>query len=393
MKRYKITVIGAGIIGLACALELKRRGHNVQVIEKLANISSNTSSLSTGILAQNGNGSLKFLSPFRKKYISSLRFFPKWVKRISHYSQENIECKLCKDYYLYNLNDLNEQEYFQNLTTRLVEEQAIDGKFLEKIPTFLENKINQSNKQWKIVLFKKNRTIDCLQLMQGLEKATKNIGVKLYFNQVLKNIVVSKEEIISETQGKTFKSDKILITSGVYSPIITNLLQYKMKVIPVKGEYLTIKSFLPIGTVLKFSGGRDYFINRKDICLFGATQELKNWSEKRNLSNIDELLRKIKRYFPNEKIEILEHFSGMRPRTSNKHPFVGFIDSNHQIAVCCGHYKSGIGFAPQTSQEIANIIENPLLFKNQPSLFSPIRKRGVVSYKSSDKFCLNFPFH
>jgi glycine oxidase len=110
--------------------------------------------------------------------------------------------------------------------------------------------------------------------------------------------------------------------------------------------------------------------------IVGATTEAGIWDEDFNLNGQTYLESHLKKFFPQVVCTPLETWVGIRPRTQDRLPWMGFLNEQKSISICAGHYKSGMGMAPLSALCMSNLINGEKTLLNLDA-FSPWRKKGL----------------
>src|SRR3989338_2155595 len=116
-----LAITGAGIMGLACALESAKRGRSVAVFDPEGE-SHKASWAAAGILAT--RDARVFQSPFREFYVRSIREYPGWVEEISRLSGMPVPLRRGGDYLVYRMDTSTGRELLESRRRRLDREHA-----------------------------------------------------------------------------------------------------------------------------------------------------------------------------------------------------------------------------------------------------------------------------
>lgn len=166
-------------------------------------------------------------------------------------------------------------------------------------------------------------------------------GIRQYFSSKQRLTIATfdnetKEEILAKDNNAL-----IIYCTGWKN---THLFADEVKVIPNKGELLTITSndlrlermvnfgkfLIPIGHQ-KFRLGATYGLNQPDISITPEGKE--------------EILSQIENHYKKE-VSIIEHLSGYRPTTIDRMPIIGFHPDNKQIGIFNGFGSKGVMLVP-----------------------------------------------
>lgn len=231
-KTDKITLIGAGIIGLALARKFLIEGYkNITIIEKEKSVAQHQSSRNSGVMH------------------AGLYYEPNSLK--ARLSREGIQ--LMKDYCTKNLikweecgkivvaKDQNEINRLENLYTRGKKNNLKGIKFLNtKEINFFEPYLEGEAG----ILVPEESIVSYFDVAKKLEEEVISEGGLIKFSSKVVNIKnnLNYYSIILENDEK-INTDIIISTSGLYSDKISEMMGFnidKKKIIPFRGEYYSL---------------------------------------------------------------------------------------------------------------------------------------------------------
>ncbi|AZQ61978.1 FAD-dependent oxidoreductase [Flammeovirga pectinis] len=125
---------------------------------------------------------------------------------------------------------------------------------------------------------------------------------------------------------------------------------------PVKGELLMIKFKNARFNHIVNRNGFILPIDEEGNCKLGATYERVEQMESPTEKGKRQLLEKVDNLV-NDEYEILSHWSGIRPATFDRRPFIGTSDKSKNIHIFNGLGAKGVSLAPYFSQLLINKIE------------------------------------
>jgi glycine oxidase len=124
-------------------------------------------------------------------------------------------------------------------------------------------------------------------------------------------------------------------------------------------------------------GEEIYLVPRGDSLVVGATTEPGTWDEGFDREGEAYLGDHLKRFLPGIAAGAVETWAGLRPRTRDRLPWMGWLDASRGWALCAGHYKCGISMAPLAAECMGAILngEKPPVDLGP---FDPWRKKGLT---------------
>ncbi len=231
-KDYDIIVIGAGLVGLATAYQIKLKLPNarVLVLEKESNVAMHQSGHNSGVIHSGiyyKPGSLK-----AQNCITGYRSIVEFAKNYG------IRYDLCGKIIV--ATSPEELPLLDNIYRRGVENGLIG---LEYLPPEVFREIEPHCQGLKAIRVPQTGIIDYPGVAKKLQELLETLGGEVIFGQ--KVIAIRKEGIgsivLTETQSYTTK--KLVTCAGLYSDLLTKMTDHKKDVIiiPFRGEYYQLK--------------------------------------------------------------------------------------------------------------------------------------------------------
>jgi thiazole synthase len=356
-----VLIIGGGIIGLACGLELKLRGANVTVLSR--DFTAAASHAAAGMLAPEAENITN--EPMLSLCRRSRNLYLNWTEKLAELTGQKDAnntgywpCGILAPVYQQpqstgyrNAHWLNKDtinQYQPGLGQDVVggwwypEDGQVDNRALIKVL--------RTAAEYEGIIFQDGVTVEAISQQQG-----KVIGV--------------------QTNIGLFRADHYLLTAGAW---VNQLLPLSVR--PRKGQMLSLRvpdclNELPLTRVLF---GEDIYIvpRRYRSIIIGATSEDVGFTADNTPVGIQSLLQSAIRLYPQlENYPLQELWWGFRPATSDELPILG---ASHcpNLTLATGHYRNGILLAPVTAILIADLIceqkTDPLLPNFHYSRFSAV---------------------
>ena len=345
MKSSDAIIIGGGIIGLSLAIELRKQGLSVLVLER-GEPGREASYAAAGMLAATGDEMPAILKPLA---IESARMYPEFVHELQDEAGEKI--------------DLREQG------TILV---SSDGKFpagceplsLEKLKV-LERELELQNGHASYI---SERSVDPRTLMHALVKAVRHRGVDVASGSEVEEVMVENDCAAGIRTKRTSYASRVVVNcAGAWAGGIG---LHSLPVRPIKGQMLAVVGGPKLKHVIRAE--HVYLVPRSDgRIVIGSTLEDVGFNKQTEPSTVEGLLRSATELVPGL-MQARQHeaWAGLRPGTPDNLPILGeSATSGYFLAT--GHYRDGILLAPVTARAMADAI----LGKNSNAIapFSPCR--------------------
>lgn len=352
------TIVGSGIVGLNCALQLKKQHPKAKIVI-----------LEKGMLPQGASTKNAGFACFgsMSELIDDLN---------THTEQEvfNLVDKRWKGLQLLrqNLGDKN-IDFQQNFGFELCEnetffEECIAKKneinqllkpiFKTDVFSVSSNTFNFQKVYPKYIVNNFEGQIDTGKMAYELLHKVQSLGVKILNNITLENFIEVDDKINVKTNRLDFYTNKLLIaTNGFSSSIIDEkvqparaqvLITKPIQNLPIKGTFHLDKGyyyFRNIDNRILFGGGRNLDFKNEETSEFGQTEIIQNELEKILKETI----------LPNTNFEIEHRWSGIMGVGNQKKAIVKQISNN----VFCGVRLGGMGVAIGSliGKELAELVE------------------------------------
>jgi thiazole synthase len=369
-----ILIIGGGIIGLAIAVELKRRGASVTVLSR--NFQEAASHAAAGMLAPQAERIPP--SPMLDLGLRSRDLYPEWICKLEELT--GIEtgywpCGILAPVY----------EEAKSKLTNDSEAIWLDKEAIEFYQAGLGEDVVGG--WW----YSEDAQVDNCSLLKALLQAAQISGVDLR-EKVSVEAIQQKQGKISYVQTSLgqFRAEKYILATGSWA---NQLLPLPVR--PVKGQMLSVRmpreNYQPLPLARVLFGPETYLVPRRDgRLIIGATVEEVGWTPHNTPKGIQTLLGRAIRLYPEiANWQIEEFWWGFRPGTPDELPILG-TGSCENLVLALGHYRNGILLAPITASLIADsIVEckvDPLLnyfrfdrFYQKSSLRQPLIMPSVTT--------------
>ncbi|AUC85796.1 FAD-dependent oxidoreductase [Polaribacter sp. ALD11] len=352
------TIVGSGIVGLNCALELKKNHPKAKVliIEK-------------GMLPQGASTKNAGFACFGSisEIIDDLN---------AHTEQEiyNLVNKRWKGLQLLrkNLGDKNinflqhkgyelcESESFFNECISKKEQinKLLKPIFKDDVFSISENKFNFKNVHQQYITNNFEGQIDTGKMAFELLNKAQKLGVKILNNISVESFSETGNLVAVKTDKITFKTDKLFIATNGFA---NQLLEEKVK--PARAQVLVTKPIknLHIKGTFHLDKGYYYFRNINDRILLGGGRNLDFKTEETTEFGLTDIIQnKLERILketilPNTDFEIEHRWSGIMGVGNQKKTIVKQLSGN----VFCGVRLGGMGIAigSLVGKELAELID------------------------------------
>ena len=342
----QVLVVGAGIIGLACARELTRRGLRVDVVD--ADARGAASPASAGLLAPVTEGSERL--PLARLCAEAARQWPAWTLELEQETEIRVGFEACGALApALDPGDLDHLEHLARTAETLGEPyERLDAATLRREVPQLSPSVESA------ILLPRESRVDPRAVLVALSRSLDALSVPIHRGRSIHRLHPVRGGIRVEGSGWGITVPTVVVASGAWTPRIDGLQDLPVR--PVKGQIVSLEppGWGWRGTVrartcytLFRPGGR---------LLVGATMEEVGYDGSATEEARDELLARAQRLFPGlRSTSVCDHWAGLRPATEDGLPIIGYR-AGTEILVATAHFRNGILLAPWTADCVADAV-------------------------------------
>ncbi|CAL2080013.1 FAD-dependent oxidoreductase [Tenacibaculum sp. 190524A05c] len=356
-QQVDFTIVGSGIVGLNCALSLKKKQPNAKilVLEKgmLPQGASTKNagfacfgSLSELIDDLNSHSEEEVVNLVRRRW-EGLQFLR------SNLGDENLDFQQNKGFELFDSKDL----YSECLSRKEEINKLLHPIFKSDVFSESTNVFKFKNVEENYIVNHFEGQIDTGKMMFHLLKKCQESGIKILNNTSVDNFEDHGNHVSVQTSDITFTTNKLMIATNGFAK---QLIDQEVK--PARAQVLITKPIknLHIKGTFHLEKGYYYFRNIDDRILLGGGRNLDFKAEETTefaltdlvQSKLDELLQTT--ILPNIDVEVDHRWTGIMGVGTQKKSIVKPISEN----VFCGVRLGGMGVAigSLVGKELADLI-------------------------------------
>ncbi|MGB1360565.1 MAG: glycine oxidase ThiO [Alphaproteobacteria bacterium] len=359
-KSEKIIIIGGGVCGLSCGLELAKLGYDTDIYEK-NKIGTGATNKSGGMLAGGIENEPSEQNLWElNAYSQSL-----WT---DYKKSLEADSKIDIDYQDHGTmmvgttaDDMNQIEFLYNYQQSIgVNTEMLSARDITKIEPHLKTTGG--------MIVKSDHQVDSIKLTFALATAFTKLGGNVFEGTEIKKIIHDGTTAtgIELNDGTIKTADKILIASGIDTPeLLKDIIQIPIR--PLKGQMLSLNMNTRLIDRVIWAP-KTYLIPKSDnTLLIGATVEEQGLNNDITAGGIYSLLESAWRVLPSiEDLPIKDMWVGFRPTARDDAPILGKLPVNG-LYMASGHHRNGILLAPATGKIMAQVIDtdtNPDIINN-----------------------------
>jgi glycine oxidase len=337
VKTWDVIIIGGGIIGLSLAIELRKLGTSVLVVER-GEPGREASHAAGGMLVDCGAETPSALQPLAT---ASARMYPEFAHELEVESQTKVDLRDHGAIVFSPTEDMTQRP----------------GCTLESLlPAPLGDLEPALTDARRPAFLLKERSVDPRALTAAALSTAKRRGVDISSGEEVNAVSIADGKVCGVVTKKTlFSGVKVVNCAGAWSGQVA---PHVFPTRPVKGQMLCLIS--PSRGLLQhvIRAPEVYLIPRSDgRILVGTTVEDAGFDKRTDVVTIQRLYRAAIALIPDLRdAKILEDWAGLRPGTPDALPILGET-STRGYYVATGHFRDGILLAPVTARLMGQVIQ------------------------------------
>jgi glycine oxidase len=375
-KSYDAVIVGAGLIGLACAWRAAERGMSVLVLERSAP-GAGASGVAAGMLAPVTEADFGE-EPLLRLNLSSRELWPAFAAELearsgmpTHYRDSGaLVVAADRD----DAEELRRLHAFQR--TLGLEAEWLSARECRRLEPGLAPRIGGG------ILAPQDGHVDPQAVLPALEAALESAGGELLSGAEVRSVDhdLGRVSGVSTAAGASISAERVVVAAGAWSPSL-DPIGSGPPVRPVKGQILELRARAgaspPPERIVRTP--RCYLFARGDgRVVLGATVEEQGFDTTLTAGGVYRLLEAAWEVFPEvEEMELAGARVGLRPGSPDNAPVIG-PDGPEGLVWATGHYRNGVLLAPLTARAVAGLLADGTVPEELAPL-SPARFAGVAT--------------
>ncbi len=340
VKRWDAIVVGAGIIGLSLAIELRKGGMSVLIVEK-GEPGREASHAAGGMLA---DFPLELLPALHQLATGSALMYPEFVHELEDESGLKIDLRSQGTLLLPSHQDRDIEKSYPLPASlpKLEPALQVSGRVADRVAGI-------------VPLFLKERCVDPRDLTAAAIAAAKHRGIDFSSGDEVLAVEIAQGKAAGVRTNKTHFSAGVVITcAGAWAGKIS---PHAFPTRPVKGQMLSVATSHKELLRHVVRSPDVYLIPRSDGRLvIGSTQEEAGFDKQTVPATLQRLRQAALDLVPQlAEARILEAWAGLRPGTPDNLPILGATPTPGYF-VATGHFRDGILLAPATAKVMGQVI-------------------------------------
>lgn len=341
----RIHIIGGGLVGLACGVELLQTGRPVTLLEK-GRSGRGASWAAAGMLAP------RFEADFDD--VEMIRLLVESQRRWADFADSlHPDGRAAVDYddagTLFVALDRDDEEDAQRWYD-FARQYDLPVERLNR-EALLEREPLLSARARMAVVCAGDHQLDNRKLVELLRTTFLGLGGELREESAVASVEVSAGAVRSITlaSGEQLPVGQLLLASGAWTRTLEGLAPHRPAIRPVKGQALALRP--RPGEALPHAVLRStevYLAPKRDRLVVGGTMEEMGFDGRVTAEAVCELLRAAYELVPSTyELELAETWAGFRPASTSGRPILG-ASSVQGLSFALGHHRHGVLLLPIT---------------------------------------------
>lgn len=351
-------IVGSGIVGLNCAIHLKKRFPKAKILILEKGLLPQGASTKNAGFACFGSVS-ELLSDLKNHSEEEVFQLVKNRWKGLNVLRNTIRDKKLDYQHNYGYELFQNQDFFEECKQKMPDlNQLLNPLFKEDVFSVSENQFSFQKVVPKYIVNNFEGQIDTGKMMSALLKIAQENGIKILNNISVKSFSEGSSKVTIETSQGEFTTSKLLFATNGFSK---ELIQEKVQ--PARAQVLITKPIrkLHIKGTFHLEEGYYYFRNINNRILLGGgrnldfkTEETSKFGQTKLVQDkLEEILKTV--ILPNNEFTIEQRWSGIMGVGNQKKPIVNQLSNN----VYCGIRLGGMGVAigSLVGKELAELID------------------------------------
>lgn len=390
----RIAVVGAGIVGVSCALHLQRLGASVIMIDRQepghvdAASSGNGGILARSAVVPVATPGILLKAPtmlftadgplfLRWSYVP--RLLPWLVPYLRSSSRANVEhiarhlapllfdsveehralaqgteagrwLHSCEYLYLYKNRDAYERDAFG---WGLRHEHGFEWETLQDEAIREFDPALSPQYDFAVLLKDHGMIVNPGSYVSDLAKGFAAAGGEV-IRANIKQVDTGAEGVVLKTDGKDIQADKVVIAAGAWSHLLAAKLGANVPLETERGYHLELSGAKGLPSVPVMDAARKFVATPMDGTLrLAGILEFGGLEAPASRGPTDLLLRGAKAMLPGLEYDSKETWMGHRPAPADSLPVIGPAPANRRVYFAYGHHHVGLTAGPKTGRIVA----------------------------------------
>ncbi len=347
LESLDVLIIGGGVIGLAIARELHKKGiKRITLLEKGA-AGQESSWAAAGMLGPQAEADEG--RAFFDMTVASRDLYPAFAAELLEETGVDIELDRAGTLYLAftedDALDLHTRLKWQRKAGLSVEH--LSAEETRKAEPFVSPDVRGA------LFFPNDWQVENRKLLTALKRYAEINGIEIHENTHVERLIVDGGKIIGvETDGGSILAQQTVLATGAWTSLIKlGLAELPVHVEPVRGQIIAFRTASRMFQRVIYSP-RGYIVPRVDgRILAGSTSENAGFDKSVTESAATRLREIAFEIAPSiSSLQVADQWAGLRPFAADGLPILGELVGLDGLFIATAHYRNGILLAPLTAR-------------------------------------------
>ncbi len=345
-------IIGGGVIGLAIARSLHKKGFRRITILERGEIGKEASFAAAGMLAPQAETNKP--DDFFQFCNESNILYTKFAAELLDETGIDIELDESGTLYLaFHEGDVEEiRARFEWQKAAGLDVEHFSARQVKQAEPFVSPDVLEG------LFFPNDRQVENRKLLLALKKYAELNGIEIIENAKVENLLIEDEKAAgAETSDRKYLSENVIIATGAWTSLIKAGEIRLPEIKPIRGQVLSFHTAKRLFQRVIYSP-RGYIVPRRlGKILAGATVEDVGFDKSTTDEGIEFIRENAAEISPSlASLPLDEAWSGLRPFAANGLPVLGRFPQCENLFIAAAHYRNGILLAPLTAEVLVNKI-------------------------------------
>ncbi|MBF0176391.1 MAG: glycine oxidase ThiO [Magnetococcales bacterium] len=345
-----VVIIGAGVIGCACAMRLLQAGFSVTLLEKSLP-GAESSAAAAGILG--AQSEVSGTGPFLELCLASRKLFPDFAREIHEISGISVGYETSG--VLEVALDPGEGRLAAGRAQWMLDQglrvELLDRAEARKLEPALTPHLIGAN------YYPDDHQVDPVALSRALAATVARLGGRFRGGIRVRGVQVEGKRVVA-VQGDTecIPAFHVVVAGGAWSTHLAGLPPLRTTVKPMAGQIVQVETRPPLFRHVVY-GYKGYIVPRPDgRILLGSTLEDRGFDKAVTVAGLQRITHMAVELVPGlGEARLLDTWSGLRPSPADGLPLLG-ASPIQGLYHATGHYRNGILLTPVTAEVITTLV-------------------------------------
>lgn len=343
-----VIVVGAGVIGAACADALAADGHQVHVLD-MRGVGRGASQASAGVLAPFIEG--HHGDPLLDLCTESLGLYDDFIAQVRASSGRDVEYARTGTVEVAMTEA--DQTRLQVLHAALVAK-GVETEWLDAAAAHAADPAISAHTRGALRIAA-HGFVNVPQLVSALAQSARFRGATVESPTEVIRVEPSKALVKVVIDGEIRECDAVVIAAGSWSGRVRIAGLPPIDVKPIRGQLLHLAwpESLPMPTQVVWAE-RCYTVPWRDrTLLVGATVEDVGFDERSTVAGVHGLMEAVGEVLPGAwQASLKEVRVGLRPAPAGQVPLIAPASHSPRVILATGHFRNGVMLAPLTARKV-----------------------------------------